>query len=144
MNLHASTVALPAECGRMARAVLILGPSGAGKSELALQLVAMGARLVADDRTLLALRNRRLVATVPPQIRGMIEVRGIGILRLPTEAEAEVALAVDLGCRETARMPPPRRFAALGVSVPLLHAVDTVCFPAAVMLYLRNERSDAE
>jgi HPr kinase/phosphorylase len=142
MNLHASTVALPPEAGRMAQAVLILGPSGAGKSELALQLVALGARLVADDRTALRLHDGRLVATVPPQIRGMIEVRGIGILRLPTEAEAEVALAVDLGERETERLPPRRGFAALGVTVPLLHAAETSCFPAAVMLYLRHGRSD--
>jgi HPr kinase/phosphorylase len=143
-ELHASCVALPAEAGRMARAVLILGPSGSGKSELAVQLVALGAVLVADDRTRLALRNGRLVATVPPSIRGMIEVRGIGILRLPALAEAELALAVDLGQREPTRLPPHRRFTALGRQVPLLHAVETACFPSAVMLYLRHGRSDQE
>jgi HPr kinase/phosphorylase len=142
MNLHATTVALPAEGGRMARAALILGPPGAGKSELAVQMMGLGAQLVADDRTLLMAREGRLVATVPPQIRGMIEVRGIGILRVPALAEAEVALAVDMGRRETARLPARRSFEALGLSVPLVHAADTVCFPAAVMLYLRHGRSD--
>jgi HPr kinase/phosphorylase len=87
------------------------------------------------------LRDGRLVATVPPAIRGMIEVRNIGILRAPALAEAEVTLAVDMGRRETARLPPHRSFAALGVQVPLLHVAETACFPSAVMLYLRHGRS---
>ncbi|MDA3887407.1 MAG: serine kinase, partial [Allgaiera sp.] len=57
--LHASCVALDG------RGVLILGPSGAGKSGLALQLMALGARLVADDRTRLNPRAGRLIARAP-------------------------------------------------------------------------------
>jgi HPr kinase/phosphorylase len=45
--LHASTVAFGRDGG-----ILILGPSGAGKSTLALRLIAAGAQLVADDRTI--------------------------------------------------------------------------------------------
>ncbi|MEO1532556.1 MAG: serine kinase, partial [Pseudomonadota bacterium] len=44
--LHASAVALGE------RGLLILGPSGAGKTRLALELVALGAELVADDRVI--------------------------------------------------------------------------------------------
>ena len=63
-------------------ALLILGASGRGKSALALGLMAAGATLVADDRTHLhARRRRQLVASAPAAIAGLIEARGIGILK---------------------------------------------------------------
>lgn len=141
INLHATTVALPATAGRAPQAVLILGASGTGKSELALQMVALGACLVADDRTLVRRIGPRLVASASPRIRGLIEMRGIGILRLPSLAEADLALVVDLDRHETARMPPARHVELLGVALPMLHSVETTCFPSAVMLYLRHGRS---
>lgn len=132
--LHASCVALDA------RGVLILGPSGAGKSALALQLMALGARLVADDRTRLSARAGRLIARAPAAIRGRIEARGIGILAADALETATVALAVDLGHTETERLPPERAFTALGVTVPLCHGPSTGHFPAAVLQYLRAGR----
>jgi HPr kinase/phosphorylase len=64
--------------------VLILGPSGIGKSETALELVARGHRLVADD----VVRIERLedgspCGSAPEIIRHHIEIRGIGILYVP-------------------------------------------------------------
>ena len=135
--LHASCVALDAD-----RAVLILGPSGAGKSALALQLIALGARLVADDRTEVRLREGRLLASAPPAIRGMIEARGVGLLSAPALGEAVLALAVDLGQAETRRLPPARVWEALGCRLPLLHGSTAGHFPAAILLYLRWGRSD--
>lgn len=138
--LHASCVAMPPEGRRPARGLLILGPSGVGKSSLALRLIGLGARLVADDRTELRRRGAALVASAPGAIRGLIEARGLGLIRAPALAEAVVALAVDLGRHEPARLPPERRGGWLGVEVPVLHAVETSCFPEAIMLYLRHQR----
>jgi len=63
--------------------VLLRGPSGSGKSDLALRLIDDGARLIADDQTHLAKKGHALIATPPPAIAGMIEVRGIGVVKLP-------------------------------------------------------------
>ncbi|WP_102224078.1 HPr kinase/phosphorylase [Acidimangrovimonas sediminis] len=132
--IHASCVALEG------RGVLILGPSGAGKSALALQLMALGARLVADDRTSLMPRGGRLIARAPAAIFGRIEARGIGILAADALDEAEIALAVDLGATETSRLPPERVFTAQGCAVPLCHGPATGHFPAALVQYLRAGR----
>jgi HPr kinase/phosphorylase len=79
------------------RGVLLVGPSGAGKSALALRLIALGAELVADDRTLVARHGDRLVAAAPASGHGLIEARGVGLLRLPALGAVPLALAVDLG-----------------------------------------------
>lgn len=98
VNVHASCVVLgeaswtfgaPTDC-----AVLLLGESGMGKSDLALQLIARGAKLVADDRVDLFLRGEKLWARAPVQLAGLLEVRGLGIVRLPFAAEAQIGLAV--------------------------------------------------
>lgn len=134
--LHASAVALNG------RAALMTGPSGSGKSALALQLLALGARLVSDDRVVLRRSpGGGLVASAPEAIRGLIEARGVGLLETDAADEAPVALAIDLGTLETDRLPPFRTVRLLGVEVPLLHKVESAHFPAAVMLYLRTGRS---
>lgn len=83
--------------------VLLLGPSGIGKSECALELVARGSRLVADDVVRLRREGGRLLGSAPELIRHYMEIRGIGILYIPdlygTEAvldEVEVALVCRL------------------------------------------------
>jgi len=81
-TLHASCVAL------QDKGLLILGPSGSGKSALALQLMALGAVLVADDYTDLVRCDDRVIARCPAALRGLIEARGIGILRADTVAQA--------------------------------------------------------
>lgn len=133
-NLHASCVAVER------RAVLILGPSGAGKSGLALRLMAWGAVLVADDRTDLFLRDGALLARSPPDLRGMIEARGLGLLHAPALDEAAVALVVDLTRRETERLPPRRMVHLLGVACDLVLGSRHDHFPAAVLCYLQHGR----
>ncbi|MEI9994106.1 MAG: HPr kinase/phosphatase C-terminal domain-containing protein [Rhizomicrobium sp.] len=90
LNIHATCVRFGT------KGVLLLGKSGAGKSDLALRLIGRGAVLVADDRCDLAVVQGRLVARAPKAIAGLLEVRGIGITKMPHAAAATIALAVDL------------------------------------------------
>ena len=76
--------------------VLLRGPSGAGKSDVALRLIDGGALLVADDRVELRMVDGRLMASAPAALAGLLEVRGLGIVRLPCDGPAEVGLVVDL------------------------------------------------
>lgn len=135
--LHASCVALGD------RALLITGPSGAGKSSLALRLIALGARLVSDDRTQVSAGPRGLTARCPaPALRGLIEARGIGILRADTVEEAGIALVADLAETETDRLPPHRSTVILGQSMPLVLRPQNDHLPEALLLCLANGRQD--
>jgi HPr kinase/phosphorylase len=100
-TLHATSVSVEGH------AVLILGASGTGKSALALQLIALGAELVADDRTIITRSSKTLRASVPEAIAGQIEARGVGILGVPHAASAQVVLAVDMGRQSAKRLPVP-------------------------------------
>jgi HPr kinase/phosphorylase len=123
---HATCVAIAG------RGVLLLGRSGSGKSDLALRLIdhpgrgagrrALAARLVADDQVQLTVRDGRLFASAPDPIAGLIEIRGLGILRLARLRRAEIALAVRLvEPGQIERLPEPgERLELQGVAVPLL------------------------
>ena len=106
MQIHASCAA------RDGAGVLLLGPPGSGKSDLVLRLIDRGFMLVADDRV--DITNGH--ASPPDALAGLLEVRGLGILRLPHLARAELALAVTLG-GAVPRLPEPARDAALGLPV---------------------------
>lgn len=86
-----------------------MGKSGSGKSDLALRLIAMGAQLVADDRTDLFVKKGILYAKAPSRIAGLLEVRGVGIIAIPCAQQAKVTLVADLG-RAAPRMPVFRDF----------------------------------
>ena len=133
-TVHASSVALGVA------AVLIIGPAGSGKSGLALALMALGARLIADDYTILWQKDGAVWARAPDQIRGQIEARGVGILAAETCAAAPVRLIVDLGRRETERLPPRRSMVMLGQSLPCLHKIDAPHFHAAIAQYMKSGR----
>jgi HPr kinase/phosphorylase len=118
-TLHATCVVL-GEAG-----VLIRGPSGSGKSQLARRLLTgCGgfARLVCDDRVRIEARNGRLVARAVPAIAGMLEIRGLGLMRTAFEPAAVVRLVVD-GLTEPAERLPDEADAAVeicGVTLPRL------------------------
>jgi len=77
---------------------------------------------VSDDRTELFAQTGRLFARAPANIKGLLEVRGLGIVALPAAAKARVALAVTLEKPKT-RLPrrefysPP---SGLPARIPLL------------------------
>lgn len=134
LTLHATTVA------RGGRGLVILGPSGSGKSALALQLMAWGAALVADDTTRLSLRGGVVYASAAPATRGVIEARGVGLLRAATVVGAAVTLAVDLARVETERLPPRHTVAFLGQEIPLILGSNAPHFAAAVWQCLKAGR----
>lgn len=137
-TVHATCVALDG------RGVLITGPSGSGKSGLALQLMALGGRLVSDDRTVLVVRGGVVCASAPATIAGMIEARGIGIIHVPWVETAAIWLAVDMAMPETARMPQRHTMTLLDIAVPCLHKVDAPHFPAAIIAYTAALRIENE
>lgn len=94
--------------------VLLIGPAGSGKSDLALRLLALGFELVADDQVIIADN----IASPPAALAGMLEVRGLGIVRLPCRPTARLRLVADLtGTAD--RLPMPERHA--GLDLPLVH-----------------------
>ena len=76
MSMHATLLEI------YGRGVLLTGASGIGKSEIALELVRRGHRLVADDRVDLVNINKKLTGTCPELTKGVMEVRGIGIINV--------------------------------------------------------------
>ena len=101
--------------------VLLRGPSGCGKSDLALRLIDGGAHLVADDRVDLTIENDTVMASSPANIHGMIEVRGVGLARLPARDRARLAMVIDLVDHDAVeRLPEAAVCSLLGVDVPCL------------------------
>lgn len=128
---------------------MILGASGRGKSALALELMALGADLIADDRTILrrqsAAEGDSLWACAPAAIHGRIEARGIGILSAQALSGARLALVIDLDRTETDRLPPRREMRVLEVTLPMVlapHSSARGHFSAGIMQYLKGGRAD--
>ncbi len=132
---HATTIA------GFGRGLLICGPAGSGKSAVALELMAYGARLVADDQTVLQAVGDRLIARAPEPIAGRIEARGLGLLRADALPEVPIAAVLDLTRDEDQRLPPQRRTEIEGISLALLYRPTTPVAPA-LWQYLRAGRAD--
>jgi serine kinase of HPr protein (carbohydrate metabolism regulator) len=128
-NLHASTVAIGG------RAVMISGPSGSGKSDLALRLIDRGFALVSDDRTIVSKDGDGLTATSPETIRGKLEIRGIGIVAMPSVENVPLAMIVELTSDLTRLPDDDRQRLILGVSIPLI-SVDAQTASAAAKVVI--------
>lgn len=136
-----ATKTIHASCVEIAEnAVLIIGASGSGKSALALQLMAYGGVLVADDQTQIECKCDQLVASGPPQISGKIEARGLGILAAEYTKQAVVGLIVDMDNKETDRLPPKRHTELLKCVLPVVYVSETKHFAAAVVQLLKGGR----
>lgn len=101
------------------RAVLIEGAPGSGKSSLALALIDRGASLVGDDGVTLDMRDGRVWAAPPPNTTGLVEVRNVGIVALPT-VEAPVALVLRLDPEAPRHVEQAEAIELLEQAIPLL------------------------
>lgn len=112
-----------------ARGVLLRGASGAGKSDLAWRLMQShwAAQLVADDQTEIFNDDGTLMARAPLALQGLLELRGLGLLRVPFASHTALHLVVDLVSRDDVpRLPEPSFTALCGLDLPriALHAFD--------------------
>jgi HPr kinase/phosphorylase len=105
-RLHGSCVS------KAGHAILVVGPPGSGKSDLTLRLLSHGFELVADDQV----DVEDGIASSPPEIAGLLEARGVGIVRLPYRIRARLALIVELD-RKSDRLPMPHRHPELDLPV---------------------------
>jgi HPr kinase/phosphorylase len=134
--IHASCVAIDPS-----RGMLIVGASGSGKSSLALMMMALGATLVSDDRTVLRTSlDGDLVASAPETIENMIEARGVGILKTHAMPQCVIRVVVDLDKVEQERLPPARIRRLLGHDVPECHRSNAPYFAAALVQLLKGGR----
>lgn len=98
--------------------VLIVGESGIGKSECALDLIARGHRLVADDTVEVRRRSETiLIGTCPELTRHHMELRGLGVINIKdlfgiasTRTSKRVEVVVQLE-----RWDPARQYERLGL-----------------------------
>lgn len=117
---HATCVA------RRGRTALLRGPSGSGKSDLAFRFLETypDAWLVADDQVVLSGDGTVVHASAPNALKGLIEVRGLGIVRraVPTTTKLfPVALIVDLTPNQpVARIAEPHFETVQGVELPVI------------------------
>ncbi|MBC7280301.1 HPr kinase/phosphatase C-terminal domain-containing protein [Hoeflea sp.] len=121
-SIHATAIAVGSA------GLLFVGPSGSGKSSTAFAcLTAAHARgwnaaLIADDRTSLVVRGGRCIASCPEPIRGLLELRGTGIVTLPRRNRAVLSLVVETAAPSAATRLPPEgeTFSCNGIALPLL------------------------
>ncbi len=137
-QVHATCVAIGGA------GVLLRGPSGAGKSDLALRLIdgggADGPRLVADDRVDLTLRAGRVWAQAPGPLKGLLEVRGVGIMPMKALDEIAIALVCDLVAPPLVeRLPEVVTTPVLDLDIPFIRlAPFEASAPAKIRLALRR------
>ena len=101
--------------------VLILGDSGSGKSDLALRLIDSGATLISDDISICRKNSNNIYLYCPPEIKGLLEVREIGIITVPFVEKIKLRLVVNLKSNNNERFPKDSSFRILGIKIPIIN-----------------------
>ena len=101
--------------------VLILGDSGSGKSDLALRLIDNGATLISDDISICRKNLNNIYLYCPPEIKGLLEVREIGIITVPFVERIKLRLVVNLKSNNNERFPKDSTYRILGIKIPIIN-----------------------
>ena len=84
------------------KGILLRGASGSGKSSIAMRLLDecrlsnTTGFLIADDRICVEQKNNALFVSAPDNLRGLMEIRGLGIVAMKCIKQAKLDLVVDL------------------------------------------------
>ena len=100
--------------------VLIVGRSGSGKSSLAINLLALGSKLVADDQCELVKKNKKFCVFKPASLPNSIEIRGVGLVSVPMVVETSLDWVVNMDEAEKERMPDLRFTEIDGYKIPTI------------------------
>ena len=76
--------------------VLIKGPSGSGKTDLALRLIESGGKLISDDQVVVKRKAERLFLSSPKELNGLMQLSGIGIVKVDYVQNIPLELVVKL------------------------------------------------
>ena len=121
--------------------VLIIGRSGSGKSSLAINLLALGAKLVADDQCEIVKNNNRFCVSKPASLPKSIEIRVIGLVSVPMVVETSLDWGVDIDEAETERMPDLRFTKIDGYRVPTVFGKNMDELASRIYVLVRNALS---
>lgn len=141
-QLHATAIALNGA------GVLLRGPSGSGKSDLALRLIEGGAELIADDRVEITNADDELHLSAPVTIRGLIEIRGLGIVNIGATQDIPLRLIVELipqnkPGEKIERMPEVKEEVIAGIAIPVID-IDAFELSAAAKIKIALRIQDGE
>lgn len=100
------------------KGLLLLGESGSGKSTLAAAVIAHGGTLIADDQVWLRVEDGKLHAAAPAQLAGVLELAGLGLMRLTHAQHAPLHLAVRCQTQPVERLPRAETKTLLGITLP--------------------------
>ncbi len=111
--------------------VLLRGPSGCGKSRLAMELLARGHCLIADDAVNLTLESGQVMAHGDADMAGFLAVRGVGVVNVVRSfgesawcAASPVHLVLEAGRDSAQTDDQDRQTELLGVPLPLYRTPD--------------------
>ncbi|MBR1948310.1 MAG: HPr kinase/phosphatase C-terminal domain-containing protein [Alphaproteobacteria bacterium] len=132
-NIHATCINLNS------KGILLLGDSGAGKSDLALRLITLfSASLVSDDRTDVVRISDKIKAKAPDVLKGLLEVRGVGIVNFEYMEETTVDVVIKLEPEKQERLPEKQYYELEGIKLPLFKINPfEVSAPSKVLSILR-------
>ena len=114
-NIHGTSVAIENN------GILIIGKSGKGKSDLALRLIDSGATLIADDITVCVSKKNKIFLYPDEQIKGIIEIRGVGLMKVQYIEGIELKLVIDLNSKNLDRLPKKsEKKNIMGIKLPII------------------------
>ena len=121
--------------------VLIVGRSGSGKSSLAINLLALGSKLVADDQCELIRKNNGFRISKPASLPKSIEIRGVGLVSVPMVNETSLDWVVNMDEVEKERMPNPRFTEIGGFRVPTVFGKEMDGLASRIYVLVSNALS---